>query len=216
MPPRADRDLFAISDIAETTARLFGVDHERTKIMNRQVRNLVTQQLVGVTERRGGRGDAYMNDREAAKAVLQLALIDTGFDATMLREVVKLFDLAVDSRLRGLPIAIDGYSPPRALDVVLRDVACTTSPAWELVVYVRRDTETGERFVVGGFARADQEPWPVDDPRSMRGDAADGVASHEGTYGDDGKVRWTRRGPLLTIAEIRIPATELLFPIVRG
>lgn len=214
MPSPTARDLYAISDIAETTAARFGGDDERTKLLNRQVRNLVTQQLVSVTERRGGRGDAYMNDREAAKANLFLALVDMGFDAKMLREVAPALDGASDPNLVGAPLVLDGCCPPRAIDLLLLDARKPEAPEWSLEIVVRREISTGQRRVVAWLQRADQRPWPEDDPRSLKGAAADRVEALEFVTLDTGSTAWVRVEPKETIGRISLPATRLVAHLV--
>lgn len=208
--------LYTLTDLAETIASDLSRDPERRaddqKRIHRQLRNVLTQKLLKPTDTRGGRRDALFDNREAAKARIQIAVIDAGLDAVTLSAIADYWDRAVDARL-GLP-AINGNFPPFALDAVLHDAANPDAPGWNFVIKVRRDMETGDRKVIAAFIRADQPEPPEHDPMSGKGPLADNVEVHEGRFADDGEVVWSRKGPHLTVATIIIPATALIRPIL--
>ncbi|HAU75033.1 MAG TPA: hypothetical protein DCW88_05720 [Agrobacterium sp.] len=183
----------SLSQLAELFTGSIGGGEERRELMTRQLRNLAAQQLITATETRGGRRTVYLDKREAAKARIQMAMVNLGLDASAIREASQLWDRAIDARL-GLP-PIDSYLPPRGLDAVLYDLS-HDGPDWHFVVRLRYIVETGERFVVGGFKRTDQPKPTEDDPLSTEGMNADGVRTSEGT--------------LRTEGTLLIPASELL------
>lgn len=202
--------LYTLTDLAEIIASDLSRDPERRvedkKRIHRQLRNVLTQRLLSPTDTRGGRKDALFNHREAAKARIQIAIIDAGLDAVTLDAVSAFWDRAVDARL-GLS-AIDGNFPPYALDAVLRDAAISNAPEWNFVIKVRRDRETGERKVIAAFVRDDQPEPPEHDPMSDKGPHADHTEVFEG------EGLKTRLGPRLTVATITIPATALIRPLL--
>ncbi|MGR9137151.1 hypothetical protein GUK36_15500 [Rhizobium leguminosarum] len=204
--------LYTLTDLAESFTQSIGGDAEQQKRIHRQLRNVLTQRLLTPTDTRGGRRDALFNNREAAKARIQIAIIDAGLDAVTLQAVSDYWDRAVDPRL-GLP-PINGNFPPYALDAVLSDAVRADVPEWAFVIKVRRDIETGERKVIAAFVRADQPEPPEHEPISGKGPHADNVEVHEGRFGDNGDVVWARIAPRLTIATITIPATALIRPLL--
>ncbi|GEC30660.1 hypothetical protein [Sinorhizobium fredii] len=188
--------LYSLSELAEMFTKSIGGDDERQELMVRQIRNLATQQLIKATEIRGGRRTVYLGMREAAKARIQIAMINLGLDALAIRDVSQLWEQgerAVDPRL-GHPV-IGGSYPPRGLDAVLYDLS-NGGPDWSFIVHIRFIVETGERFVVGGFVRADQPELPEEHPLSLKGMNADGVRTSEGTVRTEGSLL--------------IPATQLI------
>ena len=205
-------NMYTLTDLAETFTQTIGGDEEQQKRIHRQLRNVLTQRLLSPTGTRGGRRDAIFNTREAAKARIQIAIIDAGLDAVTLQAVANYWDRAVDPLL-GFP-PINGNFPPFALDAVLHDAAITDAPEWSFLIKVRRNVETGERVVVAAFVRADQPEAPEHEPMSGKGPHADNVEVQEGRISDDGQVTWTRRAPQLTIATIIIPATMLIRPLL--
>ncbi|MFC3690967.1 hypothetical protein [Chenggangzhangella methanolivorans] len=206
--------LFTLTDLAETVAKSFKASEDQQRLFHRQAKNLLNQRLIEATTTKGGRRDSLLDLREAAKARIQLAVIDAGLDATTLRAIDSFWDRAAEASL-GLPI-INGCYPPRALDACLRDAADRKAPAWDFVIIILRGLETGERTIMAAFERADQPERPEEDPMSGRGPHADGVEVAEGNIGDDGNLRWRTREALQTIATIRLPATALVRPLLEA
>lgn len=179
---------YSLSDLADAFTKSIGGNEVRQDLMLRQVRNLATQRLIEAAEIRGGRRTVYLDMREAAKARIQVAMINLGLDASAIRDASQLWEMgerAVDPRLQ-LPV-INGNYPPRGLDAVLHDLS-SGGPDWSFIVRVRYIVETGERFVVGGFVRADQPELPEEHPLSLKGMNADGVRTSEGTFRTEGTL----------------------------
>jgi len=184
---------FTLTRLAEATNSSIGGDEEQKKRIHRQLRNVLTQNLISPSDTVGGRRDAVFDLREAAKARIQVAIIDAGLDAVTLKSIADFWDRAVDARLR-LP-ALNGNFPPFGLDAMLYDTSRPGSPDWSFVIKIRREVRTGERIVYAAFVRADQPDFPETEPMSCKGPFAD-------------------NSEILTIATITIPVTVLVRPLI--
>ncbi|GLK54397.1 hypothetical protein JOD31_001564 [Methylopila capsulata] len=200
--------LHSITDITEQVAEAWGVTGAALAVLHRRVRDLHAQKRIAVAAIQGGRKTALFDLREVVRAIILLALLEAGFDAKTLAEAEHWLDRAIGDGL-GFP-ALNGTWPPVGLDALIHAVEEGQSDL-DFALYVRRDVETGERFVVGRFERDGKHGYGEGDLQSLSGPDADGV---EAWAIDEGGERMARYAPRLTIARVVLPASALVRPFV--
>ncbi|MGJ8609504.1 MAG: hypothetical protein ACSHWY_00325 [Octadecabacter sp.] len=181
--------IYTASDIADAIAKARSLSEDAKKKTLREIRHHQKRERITPTaEPLDARGTAGFSKRNVAKAAILTGLSRLGVSDKALDGVAIAMEMASDPRLE-LPV-IDGTWPPRGLDAVL---AADDMQDWKLFLMMKEDTDAVQ-FVLGGFVRADQQPYLESDPRS-------------------GSAMWAEEG-LNILMEMTITCDRLVAPVL--